>query len=526
MYAINKNRRNRTIRIKSIYLENFKNVKKGEIICECGRRFVEHGTEPDIVGLYGQNGSGKTSVIQALSLLKEAVSGLSLPDYFSMFINEGAPYAFLCFTFDLQYSDNRKREVIYSFKLKRKNKDVSNRILAYNGAFFDAIENLVNSNIGVGIYDECIQMSGDFYDKKIKKQVIIDTTMSDNNFPFGPASKRPFFLSNENKNILNANKISSEKNRSSFIFENDTMMAFSEMNSEYFDVLEDIIFYVSKQLYIISTTDYGMIQGSKVLPLYTYRKTIANLNYELINDALSEDVRISKEDWSKISNDSNIMNDLIDAIPINYPLLFPLNSSMSINEMDFPILEREIEGISTVLKSILPGTEIFLKKGNETIDSDGQKCFYSELRVINNGKEMPLMYESDGTLKIISMLNAIIMAYNDKSVTVAIDELDSGVFEYLLGEILQVFEEGGRGQLFFTSHNLRPLEVLNKKYLYFTTTDENNRYVHLKNIGKTNNLRNVYFREILEMDGDDIKLYAGTQKYKIAAAFRKAGSSE
>ncbi len=118
------------------------------------------------------------------------------------------------------------------------------------------------------------------------------------------------------------------------------------------------------------------------------------------------------------------------------------------------------------------------------------------------------------------------MAYNQKSVTVAIDEIDSGVFEYLLGEILQIFEEGGRGQLFFTSHNLRPLEVLNKKYLYFTTTDENNRYVHMKNIGKTNNLRNVYYREILGMEGDDISFYSGNQKYKIATALRKAGSNE
>ena len=91
-----------------------------------------------------------------------------------------------------------------------------------------------------------------------------------------------------------------------------------------------------------------------------------------------------------------------------------------------------------------------------------------------------------------------------------------------MGEILETFQEGGRGQFIFTSHNLRPLEVIDKKYLYFTTTNPENRYVRLKNIGKTNNLRNVYYREIVIGEQDE-ELYRKTQRYMIAAAFRKAG---
>lgn len=52
--------------------------------------------------------------------------------------------------------------------------------------------------------------------------------------------------------------------------------------------------------------------------------------------------------------------------------------------------------------------------------------------------------------------------YNDPTTTVVIDELDCSIFEYLLGELLSIIEESGRGQLIFTSHNLRPLEKLNK----------------------------------------------------------------
>ena len=39
-----------------------------------------------------------------------------------------------------------------------------------------------------------------------------------------------------------------------------------------------------------------------------------------------------------------------------------------------------------------------------------------------------------------------------------IDEFDSGIYEYLLGELLEIMNESAKGQFVFTSHNLRPLE--------------------------------------------------------------------
>ena len=47
-----------------------------------------------------------------------------------------------------------------------------------------------------------------------------------------------------------------------------------------------------------------------------------------------------------------------------------------------------------------------------------------------------------------------------------IDELDSGIYEYLLGECLEVMQDKAKGQLIFTSHNLRPY-VQNHKQKYF-----------------------------------------------------------
>ena len=91
--------------------------------------------------------------------------------------------------------------------------------------------------------------------------------------------------------------------------------------------------------------------------------------------------------------------------------------------------------------------------------------------------------------------------------------------------LLEVMEETGKGQFIFTSHNLRPLEVLDKKYLYFTTTNPKKRYVRLKGISATNNLRDTYFREILVSEQAD-ELYNRTKRFKLVAALKKAGRED
>ena len=113
-----------------------------------------------------------------------------------------------------------------------------------------------------------------------------------------------------------------------------------------------------------------------------------------------------------------------------------------------------------------------------------------------NSKEIPLKYESDGIKKIIYILQLLIVIYNQPSITVAIDESDADIFEYLLGEILRIISEKGKGQLIFTSHNLRPLE--------------------------TNNLRDFYFRGIVLGEQSE-EVYEPTNNAEIALAFREAG---
>ena len=122
------------------------------------------------------------------------------------------------------------------------------------------------------------------------------------------------------------------------------------------------------------------------------------------------------------------------------------------------------------------------------------------------------------------MLQLLIVVYNKSSITVAIDELDSGIFEYLLGELLKIISEKGKGQLIFTSHNLRPLETIDRGFVAFTTTNPQNRYIRFNHVKDNHNLRDFYFRDIVLGEQSE-EVYEPTNNYEIALAFREAGEA-
>ena len=119
-----------TIRIASIELENFKSVKHGVISFNCGKKYIPFGTQSDILGIYGQNGSGKTSAIEAISILKYLLSGKAVPDEYSDCVDIHEGYAAMSFTLDVQYpaggnypTNDDIRKVVYSVKIAREEKE-------------------------------------------------------------------------------------------------------------------------------------------------------------------------------------------------------------------------------------------------------------------------------------------------------------------------------------------------------------------------------------------------------------------
>jgi hypothetical protein len=122
-------------------------------------------------------------------------------------------------------------------------------------------------------------------------------------------------------------------------------------------------------------------------------------------------------------------------------------------------------------------------------------------------------------------LSCLVSVYNNEGTTLVVDELDSGIFEFLLGEILYAIEKDAKGQLVFTSHNLRAFEKLHNDSIVCSTTTPANRYVRLTGINKNNNKRDFYIRA-LALGGQKEPLYDCDALDSIGYAFRRAGRVE
>ena len=198
-----------------------------------------------------------------------------------------------------------------------------------------------------------------------------------------------------------------------------------------------------------------------------------------------------------------------------------MNGRGKIPESLFFQLKSAIDAINIALKAIIPNLRIELRNINEEPDESGNKTIYVEVYSIRNDKEFLTRYESEGIKRIISLLNYLIALYNYPQICLVVDELDSGIFEYLLGEILGVLNEEAKGQLIFTSHNLRAFEKLDIKNIICTTINPENRYIRLVGKEKNHNPRDFYLRTIT-VGGQKEELYDEADLQSIGYAFRRA----
>ena len=461
-----------TVRIQKAVLDNFKSVEHGELLFDCGRHFIPYGTTSDILGIYGQNGSGKTTFIEVLYILKMLMMGRGVPPIYAECISQNADHARMEFTFDLQYPDGCIRKAVYSCSLKAVQNEEGR---TYPGQVDMDSFDVYESGFRLKVYDECLSLGGDIEGKKIRLSPVIDTA---GGHPFTPAAKVQELAATDQDRIvaLEVGKRLASERSASFIFSPETLSIFKEsgLYSPYFQVLLELRHFASFFFYVMDTKSTGFIRLNMGFPLYTR----AGILYLMVNKPSTVSQAVYRE------------------------------------------LQGIFSDIDTVMQQLVPGLCVKIRSISPALMDNGARGEIIEIVTERGGLELPIRDESDGIRKVISVLNLIIAAYNEKSVTIAIDEFDAGIFEYLLGEILQIFEDSGKGQFIFTSHNLRPLEVINKNFLYFTTVNPQNRYIRLKNIGKTNNLRSTYYREIILGEQDET-IYEQTQKYKIVDALNR-----
>lgn len=462
------------VRLTSITLKNFKNVENGTI------NFMTNAPySSNICGIYGQNGSGKTSIIDAIELLKTIMVGKKVDKKFVDFIMVNKEYAELKYSFDI--SDSRGT---YSVEYRAK---LGKTTSLNNGNSEEESEEIIPI-----IYDEILSYSYDGSDNKINKNILISTETDINN-TFVPVSKYKLYFGNDNaikaKILLYRQLIM--LNSRSFVFSGELLNIIRIKSIDNFEeefinlhrIIERLVLYANVNLFVINTSNSGAI-SLNTLPL---------------------SIRFDEE--NKKSSGKIMLN---------------LGDTTEIPEYQYEVINKVFDHMNIVLEQMVPGLKIGINDLGKTVLKNGDEGRIISFKSYKNAKPIPLAYESEGIKKIISVLQLLIAVYNQKSITVVIDELDSGIFEYLLGELMKIISEKGEGQLIFTSHNLRPLETIDKRFVVFSTTNPSHRYIRLKNVKTNNNLRDFYYRDILLGEQEE-EVYAPTNNAEIAMAFREAG---
>lgn len=419
----------------------------------------------EILGIYGQNGSGKTAIVDALYFLQKVMIGVDLDQSLEDYMDMDSDIAEIFADFNI-FMDGIVFEIGYRLSLSREEKEV---IISRETLSAAKNENGIRTN----------------------KTVFMDYQRDQANVIFKP-QKRLDEILEENKEIktdlIVARKMA-EKSNCSYIFGESSREIFCREYKNGFQqfsvIISSLFEFALKDLFVIRNTHSGVISANFVLPMA----------FRIENDNMG-----AKGDFT---------------VSLTEPIL--------VDEERKNLLETIVEQINIVLYTIIPGLQVTIKNyGKQSLDN-GEEGWKLELMSKRESmQEIPIRMESEGIIKIISILNALIQAFGNPSICLVIDELDSGIFEYMLGELLDIFKKSAKGQLIFTSHNLRALEMIDKESIMFSTTNPDNRYIHMKNVRESNNLRNMYIRSIT-LGGQSEQIYEETDSLKIARAFRKAG---
>lgn len=401
-------------KLKRIIISNIRNIKFGEV------NFHNEGKVNSVVGIYGQNASGKSSVIKAIDFIRSVI--------------------------DYRYDVNYEDKLIH---------------LDEKSAYIDIEVDYDNDIIGYKVFLK-INDNGKLYFEK--EQIIYNGEC-----------------------VFDVNHELEEVNISSILNTN------SEME---LSIITEIAFETKKSC-LGSKYAYEKLNDSKLVNNIKVIKAIYNL---------SSKINIIKDH----ENSSNNIDDNLVIFDLNEDgiddLTIDLDNKGLVKKSKFEYFKRQYQKLNQIVSTIVPSLEL-------VIDIEDRSEEYYRLgyytKRIGVDSLIPLSEESYGIKKIISLAFSLIQVMNKKEFILIVDELDAGIFEYLLGQLIEIVDEYAQGQLIFTSHNLRAVEVLGEESVIFTTSNNENSFIKIQKHEKLNNMRDTYYRSIL-LGGQKENMYNET----------------
>lgn len=452
-------------RLIGLTLDNIRSINHGRLT------FNILPSGGSITGIYGQNGSGKTTIVDAISILKTLMSGQSLDSEAEESINPVRQPMRITALFHSQYD------------------------------FYLTYSVEISLNHGTPtIVGEKIHTGTDR--RRMGRPIIIWHPSDDRNLDLKPAYLWKTITGNADSltHLRFANR-DARRDNVSFVFSDDFTHElphtfplahdipkdFTNMLEEHphlFDMLVELKEYAIKDIAILTTARGNLV---------TRR-------------------------WMSLAAD-DVDNGYDDRL---YALM---QETITVTPQNAQRLHRLVDTFNIILPAMIPGMSLELADlGRDDMD-DGSEGMRISLRSVRDGQRIPFRKESEGVQRLVSMLTFLIHAYNDPDSCIVIDELDAGIYEYLLGEIVREFMNA-KGQLIFTAHNLRVLETMPQpaKTIILTTVNANDRFVPFGHVALTGNGRKQYLTNITRTA--DRILYEKPSTELIGNAFRVAGHPE
>lgn len=415
-----------------IKAKNFKSLKNIEFNLKRTKNIIN-----DFIAIYGENGSGKTNLIELFKFLQQMTIARTFDVSWNMLPKE---------FFDLK--DKMVDKVPMEMKPIWE--------LTLNLEEYRMLNEEEDTEIEYGFK---INGKEGFYSVKFNREIVEE--------------KLYFFVNKQNgyyfKLSKNGKEIQKELNNN--IFTND------KYNKE----LEDNIEKYWGKYSFLSLITFEMKDKNEEFIV----NNISFKLFEIINKLTSMNVHVNK--W------------FLKFVPDNYirklALLDLKEGIVSKDRID------QIKKYEEVLNIFFTQAYADIKSVKYTIEEKEDKIKYRLYfnKIIGGDlKSIPIELESEGTKRIVEEFDTLIGAIMGE--IVVIDEIDNGIHDLLMKNIILSIKDEITGQLIITTHNTLLLEILPKECIYILSTDyEGNKNINtIKEYGikiqKNHNARDLYFK--------------------------------
>lgn len=391
------------------------------------------------ISIYGENGSGKTNIVELFKLLQQ----ITIARRIDVVMNK-MPKEF--WKIQEEMSDQLSMEIREIFQL-------SPQLNQYR-----MLDEKEATEIEYGFK---INNKNGFYYIKFNNEIIEEKL-------YYMAGKQRGYLFQIKKDD---SKINKDLNNSIFLNE--------KYNEE---LTEGIDKYWGKYSFL-SLLSFEMAEKNK----YYIENNISKNIFEVINHIWEMTVHVDKGTFR--------------TIPDSFVKVRKLNNIQVGNVKKEKI--HEIEKYENILNIFFTQAYADIKEVKYKIDEKEDRLYYElyfNKMIGGKIKSIPSKYESDGTKRILNQFDTIIGSLLGE--TVILDEIDNGIHDVLMKNIIMSIKDEITGQLIITTHNTLLLEILPKEYIYILSTDYNgNKTINsIKEYGikiqKNNNARDLYFKSV------------------------------